>query len=81
MNIFWMLVGIGLSYILIRYRKQIIDFTGTWGWAERYLGSGGSYTAVVFMAIGLFFLSITLATGGFDDFGSGGVGKFFGGGN
>ena len=75
-----MLVGIGLSYVLIRYRKHIIDFTGTWGWAERYLGCGGSYTAVVFIAIALFFFSINFIAGGFDDFGSGGVGKFFEGG-
>jgi len=78
MNILWGIVGTLLSFALVKYRRYIVDFTGPWGWAERFLGRGSSPTALVLMAIFLFFLSISLMTGHLDIFIRGTFGKIFG---
>ena len=76
MKMFLGLIGILLSYVIIRYRKQVVDFTGKFAWAERYLGMGGTYNALVLLAIGLFLFSILYMTGNMD-FVFGGLGRFF----
>lgn len=63
MQIFIGLIGIGISYLLIKYRNNIIGFTGPWGFAERYLGGGGSYFALIIVAVIFFFLSISYMMG------------------
>ena len=66
MKILWGLIGIFLSYLVIRYRKQVIDWTGKFAWAEKYLGMGGTYNAMVLFAIGIFMFSILYMTGNID---------------
>ena len=78
MNIFWGFIGVILSFLLVKYRRYIIDFTGDWGWAERFLGRGSSPTALVLIAIFFFFLSISLMTGHLDTFIRGTFGRIFG---
>ncbi len=78
MNIFWGIVGIVLAFYLVKYRRYIVDFTGAWGWAERFLGRGSSPTALVLCALFLFFLSLSLMTGHLDVFFRGTFGKIFG---
>lgn len=75
-QVFWGLFGIILSYLMIRYRKQIVDWTGKFGWAEQYLGMGGTYNAMVLFAIILFLFSILYMTGN-TDFVFGGISRFF----
>lgn len=49
-NIFYgLLLMIGGAAIL-KYRKTVHDWTGGWGWAEHYLGRGGTYTAICLIA-------------------------------
>lgn len=79
MKILLGLIGILLSYAMVRYRKNIVDFTGKFGWAERYLGAGGTYNAMILFALGIFLFSILYMTGNID-YVFGGVGKFFGAG-
>jgi len=67
MNIFWGIIGVIIAYLLVRFRRQIIDFTGYWGWAEKYLGAGKSETACVLIGIITFFISITMMFGLLDD--------------
>jgi uncharacterized membrane protein YeaQ/YmgE (transglycosylase-associated protein family) len=62
-NIFLGLIGIVIAYMLIRYRRQIIHFTGPWGWVEKYLGYGRSETACILFGVLLFFLSISFSMG------------------
>ena len=31
---------------ILKYRYQIYDFTGSWGWAEKYLGGNGTIFAI-----------------------------------
>ena len=79
MKILLGLLGILLSYIIVRYRRHIVDWTGKIAWAERYLGMGGTYNAMVLFALVIFFFSILYMTGNVD-FVFGGVGKLFGSG-
>ena len=61
---FWYaLLGIALSYCFVRYRENIIDVIGKIDFAEKYLGTGGSYTFLVIIAIIVFFLSLTILFG------------------
>ena len=79
MQIIGGLIGAILSIFFIIYRERVYRFTGTIGWAERYLGSGGTFTAFLLMGIFGFFISLMIMTGTFD-FLLGGIGsKFFGG--
>ncbi|MCT4591797.1 MAG: hypothetical protein N4A36_00195 [Candidatus Gracilibacteria bacterium] len=78
-NIIWGLIGISTALILVKFRYKIIEFTGDWGWAERYLGNGGSVRAVVLIAIILFFASIAKMTGKSSTILQGAADQFFGG--
>lgn len=61
----WLLSFFGLiaPYFMVKYREQIIEMTGKFSWAERYLGNGGSYNVIVLFAIFLFFFSLLYITG------------------
>lgn len=76
-KVFWGLLGLYISFLMIRYREKIVNFTGKIGWAETYLGRGGTYNAMILIAIIFFFWSILYMTGNLD-FIFGGLGKFFG---
>jgi len=78
MHFFWGFVGILISFLLVKYRRQISDFTGPIDFAERVLGRGSTPTALVLFAVFLFFLSISFATGHLDTFVRGTFGKLFG---
>ena len=47
------LLAIGVAYIFLKYRAQIVEITGKFEWAEKYFGQGGTYRFVV--ALGIFF--------------------------
>ena len=62
------LLAIVGSFALIKYRERIIGAMGKFGWAETYLGPGGSYRVVVIAAILLFFWGVATVTGTTDIF-------------
>lgn len=71
------LIGAVLSIALIVYRERVVRFMGMIGWAERHLGSGGTYTLMVLIGIFLFFISLMYMTNSFDlIFGSIGIDFF-----
>jgi len=37
------IIGIPLGVLMLKYNKQIKDFVGDIGWAEKHIGSGGTY--------------------------------------
>lgn len=76
-NIVWGIIGSLVAFALLKWRKQVIDFTGKWGWAERILGMGGSYTAVVLLALIIFLLAITKMSGKLDEIGRATFGRIF----
>lgn len=57
------LIGVVIGLFLIKYRSKVHDFTGLIGFAERYLGSGGTYTFYLLLGVILVFLSVLFATG------------------
>jgi hypothetical protein len=72
------LIGVVLSILIIVYRVSIRNFIGQIGWAERRLGPGGTYTALLLFGLLLFFFSLMIMTGTLDIlFGGRGVEKFF----
>lgn len=77
MNIVIGFTGLVISMLLLIYRVRIRGFMGQIGWAERYLGPGGTYTALLLFAVLLFFLSLTIMTGAFDWIFKGSLGSFF----
>jgi len=66
-----MVVGI----LIIVFRPRIKDITGNIGFAERYLGLGGTWTFLLILGLGLFAISLMWATGSLQDV----FMKFFGG--
>jgi len=76
-NIIWGFGGIFLAFLLVKYRRSIIHFTGKWGWAEKYLGIGGSYSAVVIVAIIVFLLALSKLFGKIDNIFKSSLGRFF----
>lgn len=67
MNILFGILGIAASFLAIRFRKQVIGFTGQWPFAEKIFGMGHTDLALLLVAIFIFFLSIALMTGNLDN--------------
>jgi len=71
-------LGFVLMLVILKYRLKIKDFIGDIAFAEKYLGSGGTFTLLILIAIGVFFLSLMYALGTLDTFVIGVIGRFFG---
>ena len=63
-NVVWGALGIGLAFAMIKWRMKILEFTGTWSWAEKYCG--GTHVAIVLFALLTFFASIAKMLGKLD---------------
>lgn len=74
MNVIWGILGMLISYLLIRYRGKIYEFTGSWSFADKI---GGTGNAIVLVAILLFILSVTVMLGKADFLFGGTIGRFF----
>ncbi|MFT7184056.1 MAG: hypothetical protein ACI9QC_000382 [Oceanicoccus sp.] len=70
------LLGMGLGFLIIVFRKQIKDMTGNIGFAERYLGRGGTWTFLALLGFAVFVLSLMWATGTIQDFAVNNLGSF-----
>ena len=60
MHIIFGLIGIVLSFVMVRYREQIGDMLGEPEWAQKV---GGIYNVVVVIALFFFLWSIAYMTG------------------
>lgn len=80
-KVIFALIGFPLSFLVIIYRSKLKDFTGDIGFAEKYLGAGGTYTLFVFIGIGLFFVTLMYITGTIQSVLSGLFGPFLLSGN
>lgn len=69
------LVGTGISYLLIMFRRQINDFTGDIPFAEKYFGS--TLTFFVVLAIIVFVITIMYVFGSLDSVLQGVFGRLF----
>lgn len=62
-----------IGLLILIFRPKIKDFTGDIGFAEKWLGSGGTWTFFIILGGGIFILSLMWATGSLQSFM---VGKF-----
>ncbi len=60
------ILAIAAAFALIKYREKVVGFTGKFAWAEKYLGSGGTYNLMVIIAVILFFWGVAKMTGTMD---------------
>ena len=71
------IIGFPLSFIIIYFRAKIKDFTGDIGFAEQYLGSGGTYTMIFLIGVLTFILTLMYVMGTLQGFLGATVGKIF----
>lgn len=71
------LMGFPVAFLIIYFRAKIKDFTGDMDFAERYLGSGGTYTFIVLLGIGTFIVTLMYVTGSLQEIVENTVGKIF----
>ena len=57
------IIGIPLGFVMLKYTVQIKDFVGSIDWAEKHLGSGGTYTLLKIIAILVSLLSFLYMVG------------------
>lgn len=62
------------GFLFLIYRVKIKDFVGDIGFAEKYLGVGGTWTFLIMLGIGSFIFGLMWMTGTFQS----GVGGFLG---
>jgi hypothetical protein len=59
MRVLYGLLIIALGVAILKYRYQIHNITGDWGWAEQYLGGNGTVSAI--SLIGAFLIAVGTA--------------------
>lgn len=69
--------GVPLGFLIMIYRYQLKQFTGDIGWAEQYLGSGGTYNFFILLGLAVTILSVMYAFGSLQDLAGGTIGVFF----
>lgn len=57
------ILAIAASFVLIKYREKIVGMTGKFGWAEKYLGMGGTYRLFVILGVVSFLWGVASITG------------------
>ncbi|MFA5792835.1 MAG: hypothetical protein WC897_03115 [Candidatus Gracilibacteria bacterium] len=68
MQIIQGLLGMAVGFLILLFRARIKDFTGDIGFAERYLGPGGTWTLFIIIGVATFILSLMWATGTLQSF-------------
>lgn len=68
MQIIQGLFGMVLGFLIIVFRPRIKDFIGEIGFAEKYLGAGGTWTFLLIVGVAIFVLSLMWATGSLQGF-------------
>jgi hypothetical protein len=71
------LVGFPLSLLILKYRGILKDLIGNVGFAERYLGSGGTHILIMAIGFGVFIGSLLYATGVLEGFFTETLGSIF----
>lgn len=69
-----MLAGV----LLLVFRPKVKQFVGNIGFAERYLGSGGTWTFLALLGVALFIIGLMWALGTFQSIFNSTLGSFFG---
>ena len=72
-----LIVGALISFLMLKYRGKVKQFTGDIDFAEKYLGSGGTNTLIVIVAFLVFIGCLMYFTGTLDSFMQGSFGGLF----
>lgn len=72
----WSLIFGAIAMLV--YTRQVGDFTGEIGWAEKFFGPGGTYSAIKLFSLLMIFISFFWMSGGLQKFLLGNFGVFFG---
>ena len=67
MNIIYGILGLILGFSIIKYRYSIYKMMGSWSFAEKIFGSGGTITAMVLLGFIIIAFSIMLMFGQLDN--------------
>lgn len=70
-------IGCPLGFVIMYFRRAIKEFIGEVGFAEQYLGVGGTNTFVVIFGILVFIGSLMYSMGTFQSFLGDTVGSLF----
>jgi len=57
-----------LGMLILIFRPKIKDFTGNIGFAERYLGPGGTWTFYIILGVGFFIFGLMWSLGTLQSF-------------
>ena len=71
------LIGIPLGFLLLKYREKVKDWTGNIGWAEQYLGTGGTWSVLILIGVLMIVLSFMFMVGSLQTMFFGSFGQFF----
>lgn len=72
---FLSMMAIGLA--LIVYRERVQRITGSIGFAEKYLGQGGTFNLILLVGMGFIVFSVLYITGSLDAAIQSTIGRFF----
>jgi hypothetical protein len=61
-------LGIPVGFLLMIYRYQLKQFTGSIAWAEEHLGSGGTYNLFILIGLAVSILSLMYGLGTLQEF-------------
>lgn len=75
MFIAFLLIPVGF-FILLKADKIVDNFTGSIGFAEKFLGSGGTYTFMKLFGLLVMIMAFMYLTGGLQWFLEGTIGRF-----
>ena len=73
-----LVIGSVIAFLILRYRRPLKEFTGDIGFAEKYLGSGGTNTFIVLLGVAVFILSLMYSLGTLQSILDAFAGPFFG---
>ncbi len=71
------IMGMIAGFLILIYRVQIKDFIGDVSFAEKYLGSGGTWTFLLLVGVATFILSLMWGLGTLQSFMQNTLGPLF----
>ncbi len=55
-DIFYSILLMAWGFYLIKYRRNVKSWTWNFAWAEKYIGSGGTYLIMILIGLFMIFL-------------------------
>lgn len=71
------IIGIPIGFLIIYYRTQIKDWVGNIGFAEKFLGRGGTWTVLPLIGLAISILSFLWMIGNLQEIFQNLFGPFF----